>query len=183
MANITKAHLEKQIAELNEELNKYRQWLTESEKKYNELINEKELQFNKLPEYIQMKNEIEQQRVIINTKNDIIRSSENIKESLWHDKEVLQEKIEKLQEENMLLKESIKNQTVNNDNIHNARNAGRKPKPEEKIQEQLQQLEKLLNDGKKEREIYLTMGVSRATYYRLKKILKSHKLINDTYNC
>lgn len=59
-----------------------------------------------------------------------------------------------------------------NDAIYNARGAGRKPKPIEKTQEQLQYLDKLLNNGKKEKEICRLMKISHATYYRLKKIWK-----------
>lgn len=69
------------------------------------------------------------------------------------------------------LKESIKNQTIINDTQHNARGAGRKPKPMEQTQERLQQIQSLLANGKKEKDICRQMNISRATYYRLKKLL------------
>jgi len=81
----------------------------------------------------------------------------------------LRGKIQELLKENEELKESIKNI---NDTLNGAKKAGRKPKPQKAIQGQLKELTVLLNEGKKEQEICAAIKVSRATYFRLKKMLK-----------
>lgn len=78
----------------------------------------------------------------------------------------MRNKIQELLAENKELKEKIKSEVQT---VHNARGAGRKPKPTEKIQEQLEYIDRLLNDGKKEQEICRIMSISRSTYYRLKR--------------
>lgn len=165
MARTTKTDLEQRLTEKEEELNKYRQWLMESEEKYNKLVDEKTEQFKLLPEYLQMKNRIERLESMQQNSEYIIKKKKEKEENLRN-------KIQALLEENNQLKESIKNKTVINDTKHNARGAGRKHKSAEKIQEQLQDLNRLLNDGKKELEICESMKISHATYYRLKKLWK-----------
>lgn len=78
--------------------------------------------------------------------------------------------IENLKNENRQLKESVNNQArINDTKLHNVNGAGRKPKSEEKMREQLQQIESSLSNGMKEKDIYTSMGISRSTYYRIKK--------------
>ncbi len=163
MARITKADLETKISKLNDELANYRRWLSESENKYNKLADEKEAHLEELPVYQQMQKQIKLLEEIKKANEATIQHGKRTENALRN-------KIQELLAENRQLQESIKNQI--NDTVHNARGAGRKPKPEEKIQEQLQYLDKLLNDGKKEKEICRFMQVSRATYYRLKKVWK-----------
>ena len=52
--------------------------------------------------------------------------------------------------------------------MHNARGAGRK-RDIENINKQLSMFENLYNRGLKEKEIIKEMGISRSTYYRIKK--------------
>lgn len=162
MARTTKADLEEQIAKLEEENKKLLNILNEDNQKYNELIEQKSSEFHKLPEYEQMKRDIAQLEEIKNFNENIIERQKKTESTL-------RDKIQELLAENRELQENIKKQTVVNDTIRNARGAGRKPKSLEKIQEQLQYLNKLLNDGKKEEEICSLMKISHATYYRLKK--------------
>lgn len=87
----------------------------------------------------------------------------------------LKECIEKLKNENRQLKESVNNQAKINDTKHSVNGAGRKPKSEEEIQKQLEQIKSFLSDGMKEKEICKQMDISRSTYYRLKRHEKCHK--------
>ena len=147
MARTTKADLENKITELNGQLDNYRKWLIESQDKYNELIDEREAQLEQLPAYQQIQKEV---RLL----EEIKKANEA---TIQHEKQIenaLRDKIQELLEENRYLKESIKTQAIMNDAIYNARGAGRKPKPIEKTQEQLQYLDKLLNNGKKEKALY-----------------------------
>lgn len=171
MARTTKADLEKRIIELEDQLSKYQQWLIDSEAKYNKLINEKEEQLESLPTYQQMKSHIERLELINkNNEASIAHKKETEKKLRNKIQEILAE-TKQLEEENEQLKESIKNQTIINDTMYNVRGAGRKPKSIEQIQEQLQQIQSLLAHGKKEKDICRQMNISRATYYRLKKLL------------
>lgn len=149
MARITKADLENRIAELEQQLTNYQKWLMESEEKYNNLVEKKESQLESLPEYQQMKNRIEQLELIKKLNEDTIKHKDKTEK-------VLREKINKLQVENKEFK-----------TIHNARGAGRKPMSEEKVM----QLENLVKQGQKKEEICKILGISRATYYRIKKSL------------
>jgi len=158
----TKAEMEKQIQGLKEKLGEYREWMMESEAKYNRLLDEKELQFQELPTYLQMKREIEFLEAEQKAHKITLRKRDE-RES------ALRGKIQELLKENEGLKESIKNI---NDTSNGTKKAGRKPKSEEAIQGQLKELMTLLNEGKKEKEICAAMEVSRATYFRLKKMLK-----------
>lgn len=165
MARTTKADLEKENAELREEKRKLLNILDEDNQKYNELMEQKISDFHKLPEYQSMKKDIAQLE-------EIKKLNENTIERQKKTESALRNKIQELLAENKQLKENIKNQAIINDTKHNARGAGRKPKSSEKTQEQLQDLNRLLNDGKKELEICEKMKISHATYYRLKKLWK-----------
>ncbi len=165
MAKLTKIQLEEKLKETEQELKQYQKWLLESETKYNKIIEDKQLQFEKLPRYIEMTNQIKIMEDTLEAYKSIIETGKKTETNL-------RSTIQELVEENENLKECIKNtNTINDTIIHNSRNAGRKPKSEKKIQEQLQQIKNLLNDGKKEKEIYTSMNISRATYYRLKKLI------------
>ena len=167
MPGKNKAQLEEELKKKNQEIDFYQQELRDSEMRYNQLLNEKELQFKALPVYMQMAEKIELlERSKALDQKKITRLQEKVQE--------LQTLLCTLEEKYKQLQESVKNSSAIFDTVHNARNAGRKPKPEEKIQQQIQQLEKLLKEGKKEKAIYTEMGISRSTYYRLKKYIKSH---------
>lgn len=165
MTRITKADLEKEIIELKEKNKKLLNILDEDNQKYSELMERKTFEFHTLPEYQSMKKNIVQLEEIKKANETTIERQKKMESTLRN-------KIQELLAENKQLKESIKNQAVINDTKHNARGAGRKPKPTEKIHEQLQCLDELLNDGKKEKEICKLMKISHATYYRLKKVWK-----------
>ncbi len=158
----TKAEMEKQIQKLEEQLGNYQEWLMESEARYHRLLDEKEFQFQELPTYLQMKREIEFLETERKTHENTIRKRDE-RES------ALRGKIQELLKENEELKESIKKI---NDTASSTKKAGRKPKPQEAIQGQLKELMTLLDEGKKEKEICAAMKVSRATYFRLKRMLK-----------
>lgn len=162
MARTTKADLEKRIEELEKQLAQYQQWLMESENKYSRLVEEKGEEFKKLPLYGSMKKEIERLEFVKSQNENTIEHKEKMETSL-------RSKIQELLEENSQLKESLKNQ-VDNETKHNARGAGRKPMSEEK----LLLLDNLLKQGKKEKEICELMNISRATFYRVKKLLQYH---------
>jgi len=166
MARETKAQLEEKIARLEQQLETCWTLLNESDRKYNELMEAKELPFKELPIYSQMEKTIKDLETMNNAyKESVVRLKKNEKK--------LKGKIQRLAEENSQLKESLKNQNTFNDTIHNPRNAGRKPKSPEVLNRQLQQLNSLLDNGKTVKEICSYMGISRATYFRLKKLLKS----------
>ena len=188
MPKTTKTDLEQRLTEKEEELNKYRQWLMESDEKYNKLVQEKEKQFKLLPEYSEMKHRIERLELIQKNNEDTIarkkekeeRLRDKIQELLVENEKLkdnsenqtpdtreLQDQIEKLLAENerlltenKQLKDTVKKQ-------HNPYGAGRKPISHEKIA----QVEILIKQGKKEKEICKTAGIARATYYRIKKNL------------
>lgn len=149
MARLTKIQLEEKLKETENELEKYQKWLLESEMKYDEILEEKQLQFEKLPRYIEMTKQIE---IMENT----LKSYEDVIETMKKTKVNLRNKIQKLMEENKSLEERIKNiNTINDTIVHNSRNAGRKPKSKEKIQEQLQQIKNLLMMEKKKKKYVL----------------------------
>ncbi len=162
----TKADMEKQIKGLEEQLRKYQEWMMESEGKYNQLLEQKELQFQELPIYLQMKREIEFLEAERKMHKSTVRKRDE-RES------ALRGKIQELLKENEGLKESIKSI---NDTVGGTKKAGRKPKSEEAIQGQLKELVTLLDEGKKEQEICAAMKVSRATYFRLKRMLKEKEV-------
>ncbi len=171
----TKAEMAEQIRGLKKQLENYQKWLMESEARYHRLLDEKELQFQELPTYQQMKKEIEFLEAEKKMHESTVRKRDG-RES------ALRGKIQELLKENGELKESIKNI---NDTLSSKKKTGRKPKPQEAVQGQLGELMTLLNKGKKEREICTAMKVSRATYFRLKRMLKDQgwevsKIINDT---
>ncbi len=143
MARVTKAQLEERIEDLESELKKYRNWLLKSEEKYNTLLNEREGQLTSLPAYQQMQSHVEQLELINKNLGEIIQQQ--------------RDKIEKLQ--------------LQADKAvipHNARNAGRKPKNNILIQQQLDQITSLAVQGYTVNTICDKMGISRATFYRLK---------------
>ena len=164
MPKMKKADLEKRITELEEEFKKYQNWLMEAKNKNNKLIDEKETQLETLPSYIQMKSHIERLELINKANAETIASMEV-------DKTSLQDKVSSLNDKIKQLQNSIKNQTAISDTIHNSRGAGRKPKSKELIQKQLSQISALLEQRLKEKEICNIMDISRATFYRLKRLL------------
>lgn len=168
MPRVTKAELENTVKELETQLeeqrNHYLDLLNKEDERYNKLVNEKEGQFHSLPEYQRMQKEIEQ----LETQK---KANEHYIDTKREENATLKNRIQELLVENEQLKESIKNQVTINDTIHNARGAGRKPKPIEKIQEQVQQIQSRLASGQKEKYICTQMKISRSTYYRLKRLL------------
>lgn len=160
MARVTKAELETELKELKTELEKYRKWLFESEEKYNKLIDEKEILLEELPVY--------KQAMSRNNRLESI-NTENIKiiDKLKQQRADLQKQVSKLEKENSQLKENIKEKIIINDTPHNARGAGRKPKPNTLIQLQLNQITSLMNQGYTVNTICTKMNISKATYYRL----------------
>ncbi len=143
MARVTKAQLEERIEDLESELKKYRNWLLKSEEKYNTLLNEREGQLTSLPAYQQMQSHVEQLELINKNLGEIIQQQ--------------RDKIEKLQ--------------LRADKAvipHNARNAGRRPKNNILIQQQLDQITSLAAQGHTVNTICDKMSISRATFYRLK---------------
>ena len=204
MPRITKADLEKRVAELERQLENCQQWLIDAENKCNEVINNAETHLENLPAYKQAM-ERNAQLELINAENsksldrlrkkntdlrdrvrELKEENQKLKESIKNQTVIndtleldklkqqnddLQKQVDKLTNEKQQLKESIKNKTVINDTIHNARGAGRKPKDTALTQQQLLQLNELLQQGFKEKDICNTMQISRATYYRLKRLL------------
>lgn len=165
MARITKAELEKKVEELEKQLADCQKWLMESENKYSQLAEVKEEEFKKLPLYENMEKAIERLEFVKSQNENTIRHKEKTEIDLRN-------KIQELLEENKQLKESAKNQTVINGSIHNARGAGRKPKPDDITRQQLCQIESYLADRKTGKEISALMGISERTFYRLKRLAK-----------
>lgn len=164
MARTTKADLEKRIAELEEENKKLLNILNEDNQKYSELMEQKSSEFHKLPEYQQMKRDIAQLEEIKKANEATIQHKEKTESALRN-------KIQELLAENEQLK-SAKNETIINGSTHNSRNAGRKPKSEDIIQQQIHKIESYLADGKTGKEISSLMNISERTFYRLKKLIK-----------
>lgn len=164
MARTTKADLEKQIAELEEENRKLLNILNEDNQKYSNLMEQKSSEFHKLPEYQRMEKDIRQLEERRKLNDATIERQKKTESSLRN-------KIQELLKENEQLK-SAKNKTLINDSIHNSRNAGRKPKSKDIIQQQVHQIESYLTDGKTGKEISSLMGISERTFYRLKKLIK-----------
>jgi len=122
-------------------------------------------------------------------------AGQKLQEQLNSQKQIVSKKInleyQKLKDENKTLHTLLKNtnqektelleqittlkksQKLNNDTIiHNARGAGRKRLGESpKTIEKLEQVKILLEKGCGEQEIIKELGISRATFYRYKKIL------------
>lgn len=89
----------------------------------------------------------------------------------------LQQELNLLKIENETLRNQVsslekKVQELINKTQHNARGAGRKADPQ-KLEDQAKKLQSLLADGKSASEIQETMGISRSTFFRYKKILNS----------
>lgn len=161
MARTTKADLEKKVQELEAKVSQYLTMLTEQDMKYNELLEHKNLEFEQLPEYRQMQQVIERLEWIKKANEATIRHKEETERKLRN-------KIQELLEENNQLKDSAKNQAIINGS--NARGAGRKPKSEDIIQQQIYELETYLSDNKTGKEISALMGISERTFYRLKSL-------------
>jgi len=164
MPRINKADLENKIVELERQLENYQQWLIDSEIKCNELIHNAEMHLDELPAYKQAMERNEQLELI---NEESLKSIDRLEQR----NTALKNRVRELKIENQQLKESIKNKTVISETTHNARGAGRKPKDAVLTQQQLLQLDRLLQQGLKEKDICSEMQISRATYYRLKKLI------------
>ncbi len=77
-----------------------------------------------------------------------------------------------LLEEQLELNKSLKN---NQDVYETSSNKSGRPKETEKQQARANEIEKLLLDGKSNAEIMQLLNLSRATFFRLKKMLKGDK--------
>ena len=87
----------------------------------------------------------------------------------------LQQELNFLKIENETLRNQVssleeKFQKLINKTQHNARGAGRKADPQ-KLEEQAQKLQSLLEDGKSVSEIQEVMGISRSTFFLYKKLI------------
>lgn len=190
MARITKADLEKQVqeleAQLKEQKSHYLDLLDKDNDRYIKLVEEKEGEFKSLPLYQDMVGQIDQLEKQTKADNHFIntqreensRLKNRIKELAAENEEIkstsdrqtketeehLQNKIQELMTENKELKANLNKA---NEVVHNARGAGRKPMSDEKVK----QLDTLVKQGTKMEEVCKTLGISRATYYRIKKSL------------
>lgn len=160
----TKADLEKENAELKEAYKKLLNVLDEDNQKYSELVEQKTSEFHKLPEYKQMKRDIAQLEEIKKANEVTIQHKEKTESTLRNKIQELLTEIEQLN--------SAKNKTLINGSTYNPRNAGRKPKSENVIQQQVCHINAYLADGRTGREISSLMGISERTFYRLKKLIK-----------
>lgn len=160
----TKADLEKQITELEEENRKLLNILDKDNQKYSKLMEQKSSEFHKLPEYQQMQRDIAQLEEIKKANEATIKHKEKTESALRNKIQELLTEIEQLN--------SAKNETLINGSTYNPRNAGRKPKSENVIQQQVCQINSYLADGRTGREISSLMGISERTFYRLKKLIK-----------
>lgn len=163
MARTTKADLEKQIAELEEENKKLLNILNEDNQKYSELVEQKTSEFHKLPEYQSMKKDIAQLEERKRANEATIERQKKKESALQNEIKELRAEIEQLN--------SAKNEALINGSIYQKK-VGRKHKSEDIIQQQVRQIESYLADGKTGKEISSLMGISERTFYRLKKLAK-----------
>ncbi len=103
---------------------------------------------------------------------------------LFSDTAYPKEPLSQLQQENDTLKaenESLRSQIASlkekcrqmpNTKQHNARGAGRKPDPE-RMKAQAEKVKALLEDEKEPSEIQRIMGISRSTFFRYKRLIKT----------
>lgn len=161
MARTTKADLEKKVQELETQLKEqkrhYLDLLNKDNDRYIKLVEEKEGEFKSLPLYQQMINQIDQLEKQTKADNHFINTQKEKNSRLKN-------RIKELATENEEIKANL-NRT--NEVVHNARGAGRKPMSKEKVM----QLDTLVKQGTKMEEVCKTLGISRATYYRIKKSL------------
>lgn len=159
----TKAELEQENRTLQQELSKYKGWLLESQNESAKLSEQLSGKVQDSNDFRHLQKELEQKELFLKSREESLR---RLKE-----KEIkLQDKILSLSEENRQLKESLKNKSSNNEKPkeRNPRNAGRHPKPADELRQQLEKLGALLKNGKRQPDICQEMGISRATFYRLK---------------
>ena len=162
---MTKKELEARVEELETKVRHYLNMLDEENQKYYELMEQKSFEFYKLPEYQQMKREIEQLK-------EEKRLHESIIERNKETEMKLRNKIQELLADNKQLKDTGKDDNISDDSPRNERGAGRKPKSEDIIRQQINQIESYLAEGKKAKDITSLMNISERTYYRLKKLVK-----------
>lgn len=159
MSGLTKAQLEEKLLEKDKEIESYRKAFRENEERISRLESANEEAYMNSSVYKQ-----QQQRIEILEKKEYISKKEAAR---------LKEHIRTLEKENGQLRERIKNPPELPAVLHNARGAGRIPKPEEKTVQQAHEIERLRNEGRKEKEICAEMGISRTTYYRIKKCIST----------
>ena len=162
----TKAELEQENRTLQQELSKYKGWLLESQNESAKLSEQLSGKVQDSHDFRHLQKELEQKELFLKSREESL--------SRLKEKEIkLQDKILSLSEENRQLKESLKNKSSNNETpaIRNPRNAGRHPKPADELRQQLEKLGALLKNGKRQPDICQEMGISRATFYRLKSKL------------
>lgn len=85
MPRVTKLELENTVEELKKQLDEqkkhYLALLNKNDERYNKLVNEREGQFHLLPEYQQMKKEIEWLEIIKKSNEDTIKRKEEKEKS------------------------------------------------------------------------------------------------------
>ena len=158
------ARLEKELSETKEKLQRAWKLNDEMQRKMNNLDDKITENFKQTSLYRQMERDYETLKIKSDTSEKRLENSEKIRSEQV-------EKILQLEEENKELKERNK-ELVSQTVIHNARGAGRKPQSPDQLQAKLEQLQKLLNQGKKEKEICEILKISRDTYFRYKRMLK-----------
>ena len=166
--------LKSQIAHLNDLLENERKSYDKLQEKYNEIIGKADNEFLQSPEY----NRLVRQNETLKKNVEVIESMREKEAKRAKNRELmLQERLDQLSKENEELQRSLNNinETKSHETEskqHNVRGAGRKPNPE-RTEKLLLQLKQLILTGKKEKDILNEMDISRASYFRYKKMLKS----------
>ena len=145
MARQTK---DQQIAELKQQLASCRELVETLNREKNDLMNIRENEFLKSPTYLQMADRI-----------SFLEDRLSLAESNY----------QKLKNDNTALKKSASTAAKPK---HNERGAGRKPM-DDAMKRNLERFKKLIDDGYTRDQIMNKMGLSQATYYRYKRVIKN----------